>query len=643
MNKTSTFATRCVSLWLVVNLSIMPLYALASTTASSPGYVGSISTTADALGAANVTINGQQFTYIPADMLYEGGTWDGGHNYWYPNISPAGAAYLSTLPTTRVADDIVQELGSSGGNTIGAGIKNPNVGYLLTPEEYQTLFPQGRWFYWTNYDFYQNFFSTDPSFGGSFPGSIPNATLGKDGKYYSYIHWGTSSGSDSDTYDEQIVIDPVAAKDWVPTGTHTHTHTDCGMFGCGGIGGIIGGVADAIGGAVSGLSSALGGPIGTLALAAMYVAVPEVSAFLDNAVAAVSDSAASLVTGTDLSVVTPLGATDTGLSAVTDIATGNVADGTLPMFNGATELTQVGNMGGADLTIADQSGQAASTLAADLTSSINDLSAFRVADAALCLSTGTSLTFSGCSGNNSGGINSAATTGGSTGSSGPNSQGASLGPTSPPSVQAITANTNIVTSVSAASACTGNNVSFNVAGFAGCIPAGYGSCRITDLTTNPPGISCINNSLNTAAESVTNIGLSSSGRFCVGDAGSVCTTAANSCGMKGAGTVRCDGQCSELPPSDNDCAPPGISLSQFPALINPNNVCTISWSVTNATACSLSSDIGDSVASTSLPTGTHDSPPLTVPATYTMLCHNGKVVTNSVSVKCSLNPQYKEI
>ena len=201
-----------------------------------------------------------------------------------------------------------------------------------------------------------------------------------------------------------------------------------------------------------------------------------------------------------------------------------------------------------------------------------------------------------------------------------------------------TLDANTVTNTGGAGKCSDGYYLATIPGGSTCVQNGYTSCS----SVGYPNSACPNTSQ--CAVNNGTIACKTQTSTCADTSGSVCTSGTNSCGMSSAGKFLCDGTtCSALVPSDYDCAPPSISLSQFPALINPNNVCTISWSVTNATACSLSSDIGDSVAKVSLPTGSYNSPPLTVPSTYTMLCHDGKVVTNSVSVKCSLNPQYKEI
>lgn len=177
----------------------------------------------------------------------------------------------------------------------------------------------------------------------------------------------------------------------------------------------------------------------------------------------------------------------------------------------------------------------------------------------------------------------------------------------------------------------------SVNGSAACLPTGYVSCD----TVNHPEAACPSNTqcIDSAGQAM----CQSKTGSCVATSGQACSSTANSCGLTNQGQRLCDGTCPAATPPDTDCAPPTISLSAVPSLINPGSVCTVGWEVTDSTTCSLSSDIGDSIASTTRPTGSHDSPALTTPATYTMLCRNGNVVTSSVSVTCRLNPAFQNI
>jgi len=129
--------------------------------------------------------------------------------------------------------------------------------------------------------------------------------------------------------------------------------------------------------------------------------------------------------------------------------------------------------------------------------------------------------------------------------------------------------------------------------------------------------------------------------------GKVCTQT-NSCGMQNAGFTQCEGVVDICPvgaPADSTCATPDVSVTTSPALVNPGGSCTINWNITNATSCTLSSDIADPALpkSASLPSGSYTSPNLTTPATYTLVCHNGDVVTMQKSTSCRLNPTFREL
>jgi len=174
-------------------------------------------------------------------------------------------------------------------------------------------------------------------------------------------------------------------------------------------------------------------------------------------------------------------------------------------------------------------------------------------------------------------------------------------------------------------------------GEAVCVPDGYVSCA----PINYPNAVCPDNSQ--CVESNGQAMCQTKSGTCVASSGQVCVSSANSCGMTAQGKTLCDGTCPALVPLDEDCPAPQITLSAAPSLTNPGSPCTVSWTVVDATTCSLSSDINDSVASTTLPTGSRVSPALTAPPTYTMLCKNGTVVTSQVSVKCNINPHYQDI
>lgn len=170
-----------------------------------------------------------------------------------------------------------------------------------------------------------------------------------------------------------------------------------------------------------------------------------------------------------------------------------------------------------------------------------------------------------------------------------------------------------------------------------CISDGYVSCS----SAGHPELVCPNNASCNADGTCSG----QSGSSCDAKSGSACTSSANSCGMSNTGTYQCSGACPAIPPADTDCAPPQISISASPSLVNPGGSCTVSWQVTNATDCQLSSDSTADKGlpeKASLPSGSYASGPITAGPTYTLFCHNGKVVTASASVTCHINPQYGE-
>ena len=170
-----------------------------------------------------------------------------------------------------------------------------------------------------------------------------------------------------------------------------------------------------------------------------------------------------------------------------------------------------------------------------------------------------------------------------------------------------------------------------------CLPNNYISCASAGF----PDLVCPNNQQCTSdgqCQAQVN------GSNCKAGYNQTCQSAANSCGMTGQGVQMCDGSCPAPVPSDSACVPPSIQLSEVPSLVNSGSNCTVDWQVTNATACTLSSDVADASLpmNAALPSGSYQSPALHVQTTYTLSCKNGKVTTNSASVICHLNPQFQE-
>lgn len=120
--------------------------------------------------------------------------------------------------------------------------------------------------------------------------------------------------------------------------------------------------------------------------------------------------------------------------------------------------------------------------------------------------------------------------------------------------------------------------------------------------------------------------------------GKTCVSGANSCGQTDAAKYLCDGSCFATPPPDSSCPSPNITLSTLKAFTDKGKPCTIKWSTTDATSCTLTGP-GLSVSGTS---GQVDTPPIQETSTYTLSCKNGATVTASKEVICYLTPHFEE-
>lgn len=129
---------------------------------------------------------------------------------------------------------------------------------------------------------------------------------------------------------------------------------------------------------------------------------------------------------------------------------------------------------------------------------------------------------------------------------------------------------------------------------------------------------------------------------CTDNANQVCTSPANSCGQTSSARYNCDGVCSAGTPPDSSCPNPTITITATgpggSRFVNQGQACTIRWSTTDATSCTLSGP-GVSVSGTS---GQVDTPPLQNTSTYTLSCRNGTVVTASQEATCYLTPHFEE-
>ena len=105
---------------------------------------------------------------------------------------------------------------------------------------------------------------------------------------------------------------------------------------------------------------------------------------------------------------------------------------------------------------------------------------------------------------------------------------------------------------------------------------------------------------------------------CTDNSNQVCASPANSCGQTSSARYNCDGVCNAGTPPDSSCPTPTITISargpggsQF---VNRGSACTIRWSSTDATSCTLTGP-GLSVTGTSDRLTRHPfSRPLLIPS-----------------------------
>ena len=171
-----------------------------------------------------------------------------------------------------------------------------------------------------------------------------------------------------------------------------------------------------------------------------------------------------------------------------------------------------------------------------------------------------------------------------------------------------------------------------------CIDSGYISCASVGY---PDNFCAVGNVCTSDGECQSTSGKGGNSNVS-GLFGEVCSSAANSCGMVSQGLYNAAGSCPALTPSESQCAEPVITASTSPAFINPGSSCTINWSISNATYCTLSGSDSQLPESASIPTGSYTSPPISNQQTYTLTCHNGTQVTASADVSCRINPGYRE-
>lgn len=169
-----------------------------------------------------------------------------------------------------------------------------------------------------------------------------------------------------------------------------------------------------------------------------------------------------------------------------------------------------------------------------------------------------------------------------------------------------------------------------------CIPEGYGSCGYVGYPDRvcPSGSFCRKDG---QCESGT------AGQNCKAGYNQPCQTAANSCGMTGAGFGSCDGSCQAVTPAESLCAVPKIELTTEPRLVNFKTTCRISWVLSDYQKCTLTGPGVSEVIYKDRPKGSIRTAPLEFSSVYTMACINGAVVKAEKSAECTLNPRFQEI
>lgn len=128
-----------------------------------------------------------------------------------------------------------------------------------------------------------------------------------------------------------------------------------------------------------------------------------------------------------------------------------------------------------------------------------------------------------------------------------------------------------------------------------------------------------------------------------------CTSTANACGQTNTGNV-IGGTCNATTPPNAACPPPvfsndpnNSSFSASPSTLGVGMSATLSWSVSNATDCDITSDAGFSSLNKPI-TGTMSTGPVLVTTTYTLTCENGDGgPRGSKTIKIIVDPHFKEL
>lgn len=145
-----------------------------------------------------------------------------------------------------------------------------------------------------------------------------------------------------------------------------------------------------------------------------------------------------------------------------------------------------------------------------------------------------------------------------------------------------------------------------------------------------------------------------------------CNSAPNSCGMTNPGFGACGGVCPMPVPEDTACSVPFLSVGYTTTIgggdpasggssggtdpititsplssqtVNKGQKCTIQWSASPATSCTVT---GGGLNYTGAASGQIETPPINATSVFTIKCYNGSVSYTDKNFTCRLNPVFEE-
>jgi hypothetical protein len=130
-----------------------------------------------------------------------------------------------------------------------------------------------------------------------------------------------------------------------------------------------------------------------------------------------------------------------------------------------------------------------------------------------------------------------------------------------------------------------------------------------------------------------------------GGAGQACSSAPNACGMTGTGFTDSQGVCAASIPPVSSCPTPVFGeFSAEPSLVRKGDTATLSWEVSDATACSISGG-GLNLLNLSLD-GSQETNSIENRTEFTLTCFNGDAAqgapSTSETIVVNLVPTYQE-